>query len=238
MASTTTESKIADNLGRIERRMADACDRSGRTPDSVKLVAVVKYAELPWVEALLAQGVADLGESRPQQLLERIPLIDGGVRWHLVGHLQRNKARKVLPAVSLVHSVDSFRLLTTLERLAGELELTPNVLLQVNVAGETAKHGFDPEELRNGWDTVTACERVQVEGLMAMAPYADDPEASRPVFRHLRELRDRLRDDALPLSQLSMGMSRDFEPAVEEGATVVRIGSGLFEGLERDRDRA
>ncbi|MBT4866110.1 MAG: YggS family pyridoxal phosphate-dependent enzyme, partial [Planctomycetaceae bacterium] len=157
------------------------------------------------------------------------------VDWHLIGHLQRNKARRALPLVSLIHSVDTFRLLSTLDRLAVELDLQPRVLLEVNASGESQKHGFLPDELASGWNQCLKCERVQVVGLMGMAARVGDVEEARPAFRQLRELLDRLRllSPVMQLPELSMGMSGDFEIAIEEGATIIRVGSGLYEGLSR-----
>ncbi len=229
-----SQSRVAENLQQVHERIESACARSGRSVDSVNLVAVTKYAELEWVRDLLSLGIEDLGESRPQQLVERAGLIQQPLRWHMIGHLQRNKARKVLPLVSLIHAVDTLKLLTTLDRLAEELQLQPRVLLEVNVSGETAKHGFAPDELASGWPSVLACNYVQVEGLMTMAPLSADVETARPVFRGLRELRDRLVESSpanMRLPELSMGMSNDFEIGIEEGATQIRIGSSLFTGL-------
>ncbi|MEX0700909.1 MAG: YggS family pyridoxal phosphate-dependent enzyme [Planctomycetales bacterium] len=223
---------LAANLGCLRDRIAAACARVDRPASSVRLVAVTKSAALEQVRQLTELGVWDLGESRPQQLLERAAQLPAGVRWHLIGHLQRNKARRILPLADCIHSVDSFRLLDALERLAAELGAAPRVLLQINVSGESSKHGFDPADLERDWDSVRACRRVRIAGLMTMAPHADAPERSRPVFRALRELRDRLASisgGALPLVELSMGMTGDFEPAIEEGATIVRIGSALFD---------
>jgi len=231
-----TQPRVAENLVQIRERIAAACTQVGRSPDSVRLVAVTKYAELEWVQDLLSLGVHDLGESRPQRLVERAGLIEEPVRWHLIGHLQRNKARKVLPLVDLAHSVDTLRLLETIDRLAEELELRPRVLLEVNVSGEAAKHGFAPDELLANWPAVLACHCVRVEGLMTMAPRVDDVEDARSSFRGLRELRGRLIEtstDGFELPELSMGMSNDFEVAIEEGATIVRIGSCLYNGLSK-----
>jgi pyridoxal phosphate enzyme (YggS family) len=167
-------------------------------------------------------------------LLERSAQLDASVRWHLIGHLQRNKARRILPVATLIHSVDSIRLLTDLERLAGELDVRPRVLLEVNVTGEASKAGFAPPELEASWEAVCDQTRVRVEGLMTMAPFSANPDDARPAFRDLRDLRDRLAANAasgMTLSELSMGMTGDFEVAIEEGATLVRIGSALFDGL-------
>jgi len=221
---------VADRLTSVRSRIAAACGRAGRDPGSVRLVAVTKYASIEAVRELLALGHRDLGENRPQQLLERASLLDGfAPTWHLIGPLQRNKARKVLPVAALTHSVDGPRLLEAVDRLAGELSLRPRVLLEVNVSGEETKHGLSPEELREAWLRVASCRHVEVTGLMTMAPYAEDPELARPVFRALRHLRDELAAEGpLALPELSMGMSGDFEVAIEEGATIVRVGSSLF----------
>lgn len=237
---------LAENLEQIRGRIAAACERSGRPTSSVTLVAVTKYASLEQVRELVGLGVRELGESRPQQLEERAAELPPDVHWHLIGHLQRNKARRAIATAQWIHSVDSFRLLDALERLAGETGASPTVLLQVNVSGEETKQGFAPEELVRGFDAVRAFRNLRIAGLMTMAPYSEDPQAARPVFRALRELRDRLADrlasfpdnSSMPgarggplpgLPELSMGMSGDFETAIEEGATLVRIGSGLFD---------
>lgn len=226
------EQQLQQNLARVQARIAAACRRVGRDPADVELVAVTKSAPLDWIRHLPELGVRKLGENRPQQLVERAAQVSG-VEWHLVGHLQRNKVRSVLPHTALIHSVDSLRLLQRISDVAGELQQTVRVLLQVNVSGEASKQGLAPEELLQAWPAFDAVPHVEIAGLMAMAPLADDPEAARPTFRGLRELRDRLvRLPGEPrLPTLSMGMSHDMDVAVEEGATVVRIGSALFEGL-------
>lgn len=226
--------RLRENLALVRERIAAACKRSGRDPTQVRIVAVTKYADWSWVEALTGLRMTVLGESRPQQLIERSAAMRRRVEWHLIGHLQRNKVRGVLPIATLIHSVDSWRLLTRIDQIAGELNLQPQVLLQVNVSGEASKGGFSPDELRNEFPQTGSLSHVRVRGLMTMAPYSDDPEAARPVFCGLRELRDGLRAAApstVVLDELSMGMSNDFDVAVEEGATLVRLGSLLFEGL-------
>jgi pyridoxal phosphate enzyme (YggS family) len=180
-------------------------------------------------------GISDLGESRPQELWRKSELIPPGARWHLIGPLQRNKARRTLPLADLIHSVDSVPLLERLDELAIELELERAVLLEVNVSGEPAKHGFHPQEMPRVLAAADKLERVEIRGLMTMAPYDADPQSARPVFARLRQLRDELKPVAPPrcsLSELSMGMSGDFEVAIAEGATIVRIGSALFHGVE------
>jgi PLP dependent protein len=229
-------SQIADNLQAVRNRIAVACDRSGRELDSVQLVAVTKYAQVEWMQALYECGVRDFGESRPQQLVERAPSFPEDIRWHLIGHLQRNKVRPILPRATLTHSVDAFRLLSRMDMLAEEIGLEPSVLLEVNITGEAAKDGFTTETLVSGWSSVMELRRVRVLGLMTMAAFSGKPEDARPVFCELRELRDRLSGmspASSELPELSMGMSGDFEVAIEEGATCVRIGSSLFEGLDR-----
>jgi PLP dependent protein len=229
----SVKSVIAANYARIRDEIEGAAQRAGRPPSEVSLVAVTKSAQIPWIEALLALGVRDLGESRPQQLVERAALFGETVRWHLIGHLQRNKVRKVLPAVAWIHSVDTVDLLQQIGDVSQELGLRPRLLLEVNVSGEASKNGFRPEPLRAAWPSVVALSNVEVAGLMTMAPLAEEPEAARPVFAALREFRDELaaRSSQLALPELSMGMSGDFQVAVEEGATTVRIGTSLFEGL-------
>ena len=239
--------RLADNLQRVTAEIAAACARAGRTPSDVTLVAVTKYAELPWVHRLVELGVRNLAESRPQQLVERSEQLPSDIRWHLIGHVQRNKVKQVLPRTVLIHSVDSLRLLERIAEVAAETSShfvgsapadhpnRPRVLLEINVSGESAKDGLSIAELTLQWDALQAVPNVDIVGLMTMAPLADDPEAARPVFRELRQLRDTLAARAAPhvkLTELSMGMSGDFVVAIEEGTTLVRIGSRLFEDLD------
>lgn len=233
------ERRLQQNVNTVADRVAGACARVGREPDAVRLVAVTKYAELDWVRGLLRIGVTALGESRPQQLVERSDLLEERVDWHLIGHLQRNKVRAVLPHVRMIHSVDSSALLQRIDRISGELGRITNVFLQVNVSGESTKDGFAPIALKREYPEVTQFQNVAIVGLMTMAPLGKDAESARDTFRGLRELRDQLRDqvvDGPSLDELSMGMSHDFEVAVEEGATFIRIGSLLYDGLARSDD--
>lgn len=234
--------RLADNLQRATEEIATACARAGRSPDDVTMVAVTKYAEPSWIHGLVELGVRDLAESRPQQLIERAEQFPSDIRWHLIGHLQRNKVKQVLPRTALLHSVDSLRLLERIGEIAAERVGSapadhpnrPRVLLEINVSGESAKDGLSIAELTSQWDALQTVSNVHIVGLMTMAPLTDDPEVARPVFRELRQLRDNLAARAAPhvkLTELSMGMSGDFAIAIEEGATLVRIGSRLFDGL-------
>jgi PLP dependent protein len=239
MAMTTVEARIAENLARIRDDIEAACRRSGRSADEVLLVGVTKSANLEWIEALLALGVRDLGESRPQQLLERASALEGSrpaagpIRWHLIGHLQRNKVRKVLSVAGCLHSIDSLPLAERIDGLAAELGFRPRLLLEVNVSGEGTKDGFSPDQVRADWEALCGLAHVELAGLMTMAPLGDDTETARTAFRRLRMLRDELTagPGSPPLGDLSMGMSGDFPVAIEEGATMIRIGSSLFDGL-------
>jgi len=225
---------LLQNLQRVRERIEAACARVGRSPGEVVLVAVTKYAELDWVRGLIELGVTDLGESRPQQLVARAEQFPAQIRWHQIGHLQRNKADILLPVAHQIHSVDSLRLIEHLAKSATRMGCRPRILLEVNVSGESSKDGFQVEQLLTAWPRILDHDSLTIDGLMTMAPQAEDPSAARPVFRGLRELRDRLRDASrgrCPLPDLSMGMSGDFEIGIEEGATLIRVGSSLFEGL-------
>ena len=244
---TATEEIVAANYHAVQARIAAACHRAGRDPASVTLVAVTKYAQLDWVRPLVALGGVELGESRPQQLIQRaqeldaplsdqLPIPRSPIHWHLIGNLQRNKVRAVLPHLTVLHAADSLRLLEAVDRIAGELDLRPRLLIEVNLSGEEVKHGFEADELLTAWNEIAQFKQIQIEGLMTMAAYSSDPEHARPAFRRLRELREELRarsDEkmATQLKHLSMGMTGDFEVAIEEGATFVRIGSALWDGL-------
>lgn len=214
---------IKRNVAAIRKRIAGAAARAGRSPSEVTLVAVTKMVDPPAIREAFAAGLLDFGESRIQEAREKIPslsvLCPNSV-WHLVGHLQTNKAGAAAGLFGMIHSVDSLKVAEAISRHAGA---DMPVLIQVNVAGEASKHGFSLQ------DTIPALERiarlpcVRIKGLMTIAPYVDDPEDVRPVFRRLRLMRD-----ALGLEHLSMGMSDDFEVAIEEGATLVRIGRAVF----------
>ncbi len=225
--------RIRENLDAIRGRMAEAAARSGRDPSAVALVAVTKRNPPELIRLLVDAGVNDLGENYPQELWGKVEaLADLPARWHLIGHLQGNKAKKTLPMVRMIHGVDSRKLLLTLDDLAGGLADPPSVCLQVNASAEASKHGWDPDAILRDALSISGCRRISVVGLMTMAGYGTTDEEARPAFAMLRTLRDRLRiETGLALPELSMGMSGDFTAAIEEGATMVRVGSALFKGV-------
>lgn len=220
---------LRQRLENIRSRIAAAAARAGRPPSAVRLVAVSK-THPPGVVAQAAKlGQTLFGESRVQEAREKIPALSGDLEWHFIGHLQRNKVRQALPLFSLFHGVDRLEVAQAMDRIAGETNLRVRALLEVNIAGEASKFGYAPDLLRRELPRLLELPRVEIRGLMAMAPHADDPESARPVFRALRHLRDDLRQaSGRDLPEMSMGMSGDFEIAVEEGATLVRIGTALF----------
>ena len=221
--------QIAANLGTIRDQIASAARRSGRDASDVRLVAVSKTHPAGAVAAAVAAGQRVFGESRVQEARDKIPACPPGLDWHFIGHLQKNKVRQALPLFSFFHSIDSAALAQAMDRIAGELGKPVEGLLEVNVSGEETKHGFTPDNLREEFGALAKLPHLRIRGLMTMAPYSDNPEEARPVFRALRELRDELQSaHAHRLPELSMGMSGDFEPAIEEGATLVRVGSSIF----------
>jgi len=225
------------NLTTVRERIVAAAKAAGRSPDDVQLVAVTKYVDAEVTSLLVDAGAQVLGENRPQMLDEKFAaLSDSSIQWHLIGHLQTNKVKKVVRQATLIHSVDSVRLVDAIEKHSVAQEITSRVLLEINVSGESAKHGIAPADLAGLIEHCQSLSAVKVEGLMCMAGLGGDASETRTQFAQLRQLRDDHRSDACPhisLNELSMGMSGDFEMAIEEGATLVRVGSTLFEGIER-----
>jgi pyridoxal phosphate enzyme (YggS family) len=226
---------LRTNLDAVNERIAAAARRSGRERSAVTLVAVTKRTPPEAARALAELGVRDLGENYPQELWAKAEaLADLPARWHLIGHLQGNKVKKTFPMVRFIHAVDSLKLLRSLDELARAAPSSeaPAVCLQVNTSGEVSKHGWEPRSILDDAEPIAACRSVPVVGLMTMAALGTTAETARPSFARLREVRDALRDrTGLALGHLSMGMSNDFETAIEEGATLVRVGSALFEGV-------
>ena len=222
---------VADNLARVRERLDAAVKAAGRGSGEVELMAVSKTFPAEVVAEAVDAGQVLLGENKVQELLAKKPLLPSKVRWHLIGHLQSNKVRKVLPAAEAIHSVGSVDLAKDIQRIAAELGLYPKVYLEVNVAAESSKHGFGPEQLRAAFEELLKLDRLDVMGLMCIPPFTPNAEDSRRYFAFLREFRDQLAQaSGVPLSGLSMGMSHDFHVAVEEGATIVRVGSAIFGG--------
>jgi len=221
--------EIQEHLRSVRDDIRATCEAQGRAPDSVRVVAVGKRQPIAKLAAAHTAGQRNFGESRVQELAARVAALPDDVQWHMVGHLQRNKARDAVAHCSLIHSVDSTALLERLELLAEEAGKRQDVLLQVNVAGEAQKYGFGPDEAEAALATALALPHLRCLGLMTMAPLEADEAALRDVFGGLRELRDRLAtrcDTTLP--ELSMGMSHDYRAAIAEGATIVRLGTCIF----------
>jgi len=223
---------ISDRLSQIRARMAAAAGTAGRDPSSVRLVAVSKTFPVEAVREAYAAGQREFGENRVQDGLQKIgETTDLTIRWHLLGHLQTNKARKAGPAFAMVQSVDSVELIQKLDAAAAEAGRAPELLIQVDLAGEATKFGAPPAEIPRLFEAAGACRAASVVGLMTLPPVPDTPEDARPFFRRLRELRDEWLAAGVPASmlrELSMGMSGDFEVAIEEGATIVRVGTAIF----------
>jgi len=228
---------IAENLERVGEQIAQAASKAGRAIDEIELVAISKTHDAEKVREAIEAGQTLFGESRVQEARVKIPELPSNLRWHFVGHLQKNKIRHALPLFELIHSVDSLALAKDINRIAEEDGLHPRVLLEVNVAGEGSKFGFTPEKLREDLENLLGLPRLSILGLMTIPPIADEAEASRKHFVQLREVRDRLQTEFhVDLAQLSMGMTQDFAVAVEEGATLVRVGTAIFGERSRKKE--
>jgi len=222
---TELETRFAD----ITRRIEAACVRAGRDPSAVRLLAVSKTQDPDAIREVAALGIETFGENKVQEARAKIPLCPSRLHWHLIGHLQSNKAREAVSLFEMVHAVDSLRLLETLDRLAGEEGKTLPVCLEVNVSGERSKFGIPPNAVLETLRAAHSLFKVKVVGLMTIPPIVEDAEESRPFFQSLREIRDHMQEQTgMSLPELSMGMSHDFEIAIEEGATWIRVGTLLF----------
>ncbi|MDP6637423.1 MAG: YggS family pyridoxal phosphate-dependent enzyme [Phycisphaerae bacterium] len=238
----TTANRIAKNLSRIRQEISDACQRVGRSPDSVEIVAVTKSVDIPAIKNCLKAGLVNLGESRPQQLAERFGQLDeylhqrhdalqNEVKWHMVGHLQRNKVKQALTAADVIHSVDSLRLAEEISTRAEADERVVDIMLQVNCSQEDQKFGCAVGAATHLGEMICSMRSVRLTGLMTMGPVSEDPEQTRRAFIRLREIFEEMKHDKIGgdgFAHLSMGMSGDYAIAVEEGATIVRIGTALF----------
>lgn len=220
---------LAENLASIQERIAAACDRSDRDAASVQLVAVTKGHSHEMIRAAVDLGLTLFGESKVQEAKTKISLCPASAHWHMIGHLQSNKCRDAIYFFEMIHSVDSLHLAEEINRRCEQSARTMPILLEVNIAGEASKFGYPPDRLLTELEQINALPRLEIHGLMTIAPWTEDPEKVRPIFSRLRSLKEQCeRELGAPLPHLSMGMTGDFEIAIEEGATMVRIGSALF----------
>ncbi len=222
---------ITENLQEVEAKIQAACARSGRSRDDVTLIAVSKTKPVEMLEEAYEAGVREFGENKVQEMVDKCGQLPDDIHWHMIGHLQRNKVKYVVGRAVLIHSVDSLRLAQEISARSVREQVETDILLEVNIAGEESKFGVSPEETEDLARAIAVLPGVHIQGLMAVAPYTDDPEENRPYFRRIRELSvdiARKNIDNVSVCILSMGMTGDYEVAIEEGATMVRVGTGIF----------
>ena len=224
-------SMVVENLAEVEKHVCEACERAGRSRDEVTLIAVSKTKPVSMIQELLPGGTRDFGENKVQELMEKYEVLPKEIRWHLIGHLQRNKVKYIVDKAYLIHSVDSLRLAETISEESVKKGVTVPVLIEVNVAGEESKFGVSPEETEELVRAIAKLPAIQVKGLMTIAPYVENPEDNRVHFSKLKQLSVDIRNkniDNVSMDVLSMGMTGDYQVAIEEGATMVRVGTGIF----------
>lgn len=222
---------IKENIYEVQENIVNACKRANRDVSEVKLIAVSKTKPVSDIEEAYATGAKDFGENKVQELDEKYPVLPEDIKWHLIGHLQRNKVKYIVDKVYLIHSVDSARLAEQISLEAGKKNVSVNILVQVNVANEETKFGLREDETINIVKEISKLPNIKIKGLMTIAPYTDNPESNRKYFRELKQLSlkiDSLNIPGVEMKELSMGMTGDYEVAVEEGATLVRVGTGIF----------
>ena len=222
---------IKDNIKQVEERIQAACDRSGRKREDVTLIAVSKTKPVSAIYEVMETGIIDYGENKVQELTDKIETISEPLNWHMIGHLQRNKVKYIVDKVKLIHSVDSLRLAEQINQEAMKKNVDVDILIEVNIADETSKFGLNTEEVIDLIKKVSTLQNVHIKGLMTVAPFTDNPEENRPYFRNLKQLAVDINCkniDNVTMSVLSMGMTGDYEIAIEEGATMVRVGTGVF----------
>lgn len=222
---------LKENIEAINREIEAACQRAGRSRDEVQLIAVTKTIDESIVNESIGYGVTDIGENKVQEIQRKYDQIDEGVRWHLIGHLQRNKVKYIIDKVDMIHSVDSLRLAEEIDKRAEKIGRTVDVLIQLNISHEETKFGIDKGELEEMLSAIDALTNVRVKGLMTMAPFEENPENVRDIFRKTKEIFDELKYNNynhVEMQHLSMGMTNDFAVAIEEGATLVRVGTGIY----------
>ena len=222
---------ICENLNEVKSRMRKACAAAGRDENEVTLIAVSKTKPAEMLKEAYDAGVRDFGENKVQELLEKSPQLPSDIRWHMIGHLQKNKVRQVIDKVVMIHSVDSVALAEQIEKEAAKRELDIDILLEVNVAGEESKFGFAPEEVEEAIRAISVLPHVHIKGLMTIAPFVENSEENRDVFKKLYQLNVDMKSkniDNVNMTVLSMGMTGDYEVAIEEGAGMIRVGTGIF----------
>ncbi len=222
---------LTENVAEVEKRIAAACERSGRARSDVTLIAVSKTKPVEDIREVMGTGIRDFGENKVQELVDKYGQLPGDLRWHMIGHLQRNKVKYIVDKVVMIHSVDSLRLAEQIEKEAASRNCHVDILIEVNVAEEDSKFGVTCEETTAMIREIAALPHLTIRGLMTIAPFTEDPETNRPYFRKLKELSVDIASkniDNVFMSELSMGMSGDFEVAIEEGATLVRVGTSIF----------
>ena len=222
---------LKDNLSLVIERIEKAAKKAGRNPKDIQLIAVSKTKPADMISTIYDLGIRDFGENKVQEITAKSQILPDDIKWHMIGHLQRNKVKAVLPKVSLIHSVDSIRLAKAISDEAVKLQITANILLEVNIANEDTKYGFTAKETEEYFEEIAALPNICIRGLMTSAPFVDNPEDNREYFRQLKKLCVDLKDkniDNTSMDFLSMGMTNDFEVAIEEGATHVRVGTAIF----------
>ena len=222
---------LKDNLKNVEERVQAACDRAGRKREEVTLIAVSKTKPIEMLQEIYDENIRDFGENKVQELCDKIEKMPKDIKWHMIGHLQRNKVKYIVDKVALIHSVDSLRLAETIENEAAKHNVTVPILIEVNVAQEESKFGLKTEEVLSLVESVAALPHINIKGLMTIAPYVEDPEENRGIFRQLKKLSVDIAAkniNNVNMSVLSMGMTGDYQVAVQEGATMVRVGTGIF----------
>ena len=222
---------VQEQLEEVRQNIRNACERSGRKVEDVTLIAVSKTKPVPMLQEAYDAGARDFGENKVQEILEKEPQLPSDIRWHMIGHLQKNKVRQVIDKADLIHSVDTVGLAEQIEKEAVKRDLDVSILLEVNVAGEESKFGFAPEEVEEAAREIAKYPHVHIQGLMTIAPFVENSEENRGVFKKLYELyvdMKRKNIDNVTMNVLSMGMTGDYQTAIEEGATMVRVGTGIF----------
>lgn len=222
---------IKENLQEVRQNLKKSCERAGRNPEDVVLIAVSKTKPVPMLEEAYAEGIRDFGENKVQELVDKYEQLPGDIRWHMIGHLQRNKVKYIIDKAWLIHSVDSFRLAEEISKEAVKHSLTARILIEVNVAEEESKFGVSVEETESLIREISVLPGIEIHGLMTIAPYVEDPEENRDIFKKLKNLSVDIAEkniDNVFMDFLSMGMTGDYEVAAEEGAAFVRVGTGIF----------